>query len=179
MHRFQKPQHSPNTSQESLMSKLSFPVILRRLLAHESPRSCGRTRRARSPKRFSAERLETRELLAVVVPTSAVNIGGSLIDAGNAVAVDAANNVYHMGTFNGVVDFDPGPGEALLTNASAGYPHDLYIAKYEADGSLAWARSFDTNSNNFKTSWECQSALQYQPVIGASKPASGELLIFL
>jgi len=35
---------------------------------------------------------------------------------GRAVAVDPAGNVYSSGRFDGMTDFDPGPGTANLTS---------------------------------------------------------------
>ena len=46
-------------------------------------------------------------------------------DLGISVGVDAAGNVYSVGTFNGNVDFDPGTGTFFLN--SLGVPNTIYI----------------------------------------------------
>jgi len=40
------------------------------------------------------------------------SMGGPGYESGNAIAVDAANNIYTVGDFSGTVDFDPGTGTA-------------------------------------------------------------------
>ncbi len=47
----------------------------------------------------------------------ALGIGGSSLDYGNSLALDAAGNVYVTGGFRETVDFDRGPGTYSLTMA--------------------------------------------------------------
>ena len=58
-------------------------------------------------------------------------------DLGIAVGVDAAGNVYSVGTFNGNVDFDPGTGTFFLN--SLGVPN-TYISKLNSNGGFVWAK---------------------------------------
>lgn len=70
----------------------------------------------------------------------AKKIGSYLFDnygSAFSIAADAAGNVYSMGYFKGIVDFDPGPGNAYLTSNGL---TDLYVAKYNPSGDLIWAR---------------------------------------
>ncbi|HLG35807.1 MAG TPA: SBBP repeat-containing protein [Bacteroidia bacterium] len=69
----------------------------------------------------------------------AKRIGGTNADAGYAVAVDVAGNVYTAGQFRLTVDFDPGIGIFNLT-ATCGY--DMFISKLDASGNFIWAKSF-------------------------------------
>lgn len=71
----------------------------------------------------------------------AKQIGGTTIDQGTAVSVDASGNVYICGDFSGTVDFDPGAGVYNLTAGSAGY-QDFFVMKLNASGNFLWAKSF-------------------------------------
>jgi hypothetical protein len=52
--------------------------------------------------------------------------------------VDNLGNVYTTGYFSGIVDFDPGPGTALLNRESGG----AFISKLDKDGNYLWAKQF-------------------------------------
>jgi hypothetical protein len=54
------------------------------------------------------------------------------------IAVDAQGNVYTMGTFSGIMDFDPGPGTTYLDAAEG----SLFISKFDATGTFVWAKNF-------------------------------------
>lgn len=65
------------------------------------------------------------------------------------IARDAAGNVYVTGSLSGYyVDFDPGPGEALLNSKDNS---DIFIAKYDAAGNYLWAKSMGTTSSETGT----------------------------
>lgn len=59
--------------------------------------------------------------------------GGDMIT--NKIVADANSNLYVAGTFQGTVDFDPGPGTSNLTSAGS---NDGFIARYNATGDLDW-----------------------------------------
>lgn len=63
----------------------------------------------------------------------------------NAVAVDPAGQVYITGTIDGVVDVDPGPGEAILV----GWDH--FVAKYTGNGEHIW--SYDAGDTAYDGGW--------------------------
>lgn len=67
-------------------------------------------------------------------------VGGPLSDKGNAIAVDSAGNVYTVGQFSGVADFDPDP-DVTLNLASGGYD-DIFVQKLSAEGDLVWVQRF-------------------------------------
>lgn len=69
-----------------------------------------------------------------------LGFGGSSDDEGRAVATDSEGNVYVAGTFDGFVDFDPGPGKSTLSNEGA---NDVFLAKYTRLGALVWAKQFE------------------------------------
>ncbi len=64
--------------------------------------------------------------------------GGSIEDHCISIAVEANNNVYAGGYFEGTSDFDPDSGIFSLT--SEGF-FDSFISKLDNSGNLVWARS--------------------------------------
>lgn len=58
---------------------------------------------------------------------------------GRGVAVDSAGNVYTIGHFTHIADFDPGPGTFHLTAAGG---VDAFVSKLDHEGSFVWARAF-------------------------------------
>lgn len=69
----------------------------------------------------------------------AKQFGGVGAGFGAAVATDIIGNVYSTGHFDGVTDFNPGPGVLNFTYSglSGG---DIYVVKLEASGNFAWAK---------------------------------------
>lgn len=63
--------------------------------------------------------------------------GGIGLDKGTCVHADANGNVIIGGTFNGIVDFDPGPDTSFLGNASY---NDGFILKLDSNGGFVWVR---------------------------------------
>jgi len=59
---------------------------------------------------------------------TAKRMGGAGYDNGNAIALDAQDNILVTGAFYETADFDPGPGTAELTSAGDG---DAFIVKLE------------------------------------------------
>src|SRR4051812_5107326 len=82
-------------------------------------------------RRNVVEALEGRRLFSFPV-----GIGSTGVDRIVSVASDRAGNVFVTGTYQGTVDFDPGAGTALLSGGGG------FVARYAADGTLAWARGF-------------------------------------
>jgi hypothetical protein len=76
----------------------------------------------------------------------ALSMRGATHDAGNAIAVDAAGNVYTTGNFQETVDFDPGPEMYNLISKGG---TDIFISKLDNRGNLVWARSMGGPSNDY------------------------------
>lgn len=107
------------------------------------------TRRHRrpSPRPCALEALESRALLAATTPTAslfaAFGSPGTHAQFHNALATDAAGDVYAAGNFDKTIDLNPSPDDQfILTAGGNGANHDFFIAKYDADGALLWARQF-------------------------------------
>ncbi len=66
-------------------------------------------------------------------------IGGTGTDEGNALALDAAGNVYVTGRFSDTVDFDPTIDTFLLTSAGSS---SGFVQKLDGNGNFLWAKAF-------------------------------------
>ncbi len=71
-------------------------------------------------------------------------MGGTGVDAGSSIAVDASGNVYTTGDFRGTADFDPGIGTFTLSSAGS----DIFISKLDAAGNLVWAKAMGGTSSD-------------------------------
>ena len=71
----------------------------------------------------------------------AVQFGGTGNEWDGGIAASAAGDVYVTGSFEDIVDFDPGTGVEELT---AGSVNALFICRLSAGGGLVWARQFET-----------------------------------
>lgn len=76
----------------------------------------------------------------------AKSIGDFRYQAGYAIALDAAANIYVTGIFFGTVDFDPGAGESKLVSSGN---EDVFICKLDNNGNFKWAKSFGGSTNDF------------------------------
>lgn len=72
----------------------------------------------------------------------ALAVGGTHDDQGLAVAIDNAGNSFVTGSFNNEVDFDPGPGENLL---SASINENFFLASYSDLGDMRFAFGLGTD----------------------------------
>lgn len=62
----------------------------------------------------------------------AKRIGGNAYDCAEAIALDAAGNVYTTGFYGDTVDFDPGPGYYPLMNTAGGL--SMFVARLNPNG---------------------------------------------
>ena len=72
----------------------------------------------------------------------AEKIGNAGLDHVGGFALDASARIHLSGSFRGTVDFDPGPGEYLLsTGTSVNGSADAFVLQLDSDGALRWAVS--------------------------------------
>ncbi len=75
----------------------------------------------------------------------AKSFGGNLSDAGSAIALDGAANVYTTGYYNGMIDMDPGTGTSAITPFGGS---DIYVSKLDVDGDFIWAKPLGGNQTD-------------------------------
>jgi hypothetical protein len=77
----------------------------------------------------------------------AKNIGGtnSGLTEGYSVVSDAAGNTYVTGSFTGDTCFMDG---LFVLNSGASFTSDIFIAKYDASGTIVWAKNAGGTSND-------------------------------
>jgi hypothetical protein len=104
----------------------------------------------------------------------AKQLGGTSLDYGNAIALDASNNVYTTGFFDGTADFDPGASTYTFTSALS----DMFISKLDASGNFIWAGQLDGPSSgrangividalqNILTTGEFNGIVDFDPSLG-------------
>jgi len=73
----------------------------------------------------------------------AVSFGSNGDDQGRSITVDASGNVYATGSFNGTVDFDPGPGTTNLITAGK---TDIFVVRLNTSGNFVWAKNMGGSS---------------------------------
>jgi hypothetical protein len=85
--------------------------------------------------------MQIRKLSTSGVQSWARQIGNSSggDEQANAVAADAAGNVYVTGEFKGKVDFDPGSGTKNVTGDSGG---SAFVLKLTTAGNFGWVSPF-------------------------------------
>ncbi len=119
----------------------------------------------------------------------AKGMGGTDLDLGYSLALDADGNVYTIGYFRETVDFDPGPGTALLTSAGSS---DIFVQKLDSLGNFCWVQqmggdSWDVGyslaldgSGNIYTTGFFQGTADFDPGPGgALLTSAGQLDIFI
>lgn len=62
------------------------------------------------------------------------------------LGIDNSGNLYISGTFSGIVDFDPGPGEYLMISDTTNiYRNRAFILKLNTDGEFQWVLNTETH----------------------------------
>ena len=67
----------------------------------------------------------------------------------NSIAEDKHGNIFVTGTFGLKCDFDPGAGTYYLNSTN----YDAFVAKYDSDGRIVWARNITGADTTSPTGW--------------------------
>jgi hypothetical protein len=107
-------------------------------------------------------------------------------DIGFKVRLDAARNIYVMGSFTQTVDFDPGPG---IHELSTGFTASYFFLKLDFNGNFVWVRNiinpypglreFDMDvspSGELWTAGTFNNTLDYEPGVQGHVFNNGALL---
>ncbi|WP_425391248.1 PKD domain-containing protein [Ekhidna sp.] len=118
-----------------------------------------------------------------------VQLGGSGNEIGYDLVVNSQNEIVTTGALSSAADFDPGAGDATLTN---GGDQDAYVAKYDSDGNYVWAFNLGTmgtttgksvsidSEDNVIVSGDFQNTIDADPGAGTENLVSeGSYDIFL
>jgi len=65
----------------------------------------------------------------------------------NSLTLDSDGNVYSVGEFSGMVDFDPGAGTLILDDAGNFSGSDAFVTKLDPLGNLVWAKQLGGNDD--------------------------------
>ena len=76
----------------------------------------------------------------------AKTVGGTLFDYCQSMCLDELENVYTIGSFKDVADFDPGDGIVYFTSAGG---NDIYINKLNSAGEYVWAKQMSGPEDEF------------------------------
>ncbi len=70
-------------------------------------------------------------------------IGGNMNDEVYSLKLDSKGFIYATGSFEDIVDFDPGPKEFYLTG---NFKKNMFILKFDGSGNFVWAKRIGTKS---------------------------------
>lgn len=96
---------------------------------------------------------------------------------GHSTSITSAGNIATAGYFNGTHDFDPGPGEAIMSAVSS---WDVYLQLFDNNGDHLWVKSFggdglewamgvdfDLNGNLYLAGYYESSEVDFNPDNGS------------
>jgi PKD repeat protein len=67
----------------------------------------------------------------------AIALGEAGYDVAWAITIDPMDNIYVTGSFEGITDFDPGPGVSQLVPVGES---DIFVSKFTSAGNLIWVK---------------------------------------
>jgi hypothetical protein len=96
--------------------------------------------------------------------------GANGADLGLAMALDAEENIWITGSFEGTVDMDPGAGSFPLSSTGA---WDIFVTKRSAAGELLWAGRMG-GVENFDTGYDIAVDADGNAIVAGSFMGSGD-----
>jgi len=75
----------------------------------------------------------------------AKTVGSSSFNEGHDLEIDSVGNLYLTGEFTSTADFNPSSGTSNLTSSGG---RNIFVAKYNSNGSYIWARRIGENIEN-------------------------------
>lgn len=75
----------------------------------------------------------------------AAQLGGTSVDAAQAITLDVQGNVYTTGRFSGTADFDPSASTGSLVSAGT---YDIFVSKLNSSGAYVWAHKMGGAAND-------------------------------
>lgn len=96
------------------------------------------------------------------------SMGGASNDEPYGICQDSLGNIYTTGHFEGLVDFDPGPGNSFLSGAGN---EDVFIHKLDSSGNFQWARRVGGPGPDWGRTI-CIDSLNYIYVGGTAAPSA-------
>jgi hypothetical protein len=104
----------------------------------------------------------------------AFKLGKDSLEIASMIGKDNAGNIYIAGEFRDVnVDFDPGPGTALLSASTTNFD-DVFVAKYNAAGAYQWAFKLGSTNDEWLNDLHVDS-LGNVYIVGGLQSASVDL----
>jgi hypothetical protein len=76
--------------------------------------------------------------------------GGTSVDKGRDIKVDASGNIYIAGSFQETADFDPDSSNTF--NLTSAGKEDIFILKLDATGKFLWAKRIGGTSDDYVNS---------------------------
>lgn len=73
----------------------------------------------------------------------AKQIGGPKNEEAMSISVDDVGNIYIMGLFQGLVDFNPSPADSVAATSVG--ENDIFILKLDTDGNFSWAQQLGSD----------------------------------
>jgi hypothetical protein len=83
---------------------------------------------------------------------NSIGFGGLSTDTGYGITVDNSDMIYVCGSFNGTVDFDPGP---KITERTSAGNYDAFMCKFDPQWNLLWVHTW--GNTNYDDAYDIET----------------------